>query len=281
MVQRRRRTLGKLTNGKPKKVARRKAGTGGTRKTGAATTKKVSARGTKTVSTRGTKKAGAGAAKDSAKNKRRARAVARLAAVILRLREEDGSESVDTRVQIGQRLADARGMLPPGQWMHFLSDDVGYAFRTAQRLIRLGQWAPRNEDVLRRVRSWGPTKVYHLMDAGPTLAKRLLSRQRFVLESGKRKTLNMLTSVELKKVLEAMAGAAAPKSQLRASEELDDVTKLIQRVQRDSKRLAGSVNRLAMTEPRLSEQERSDVGKVYKRLQRCSKKLETVLLEKD
>ena len=49
------------------------------------------------------------------KGKQRNRALASLAAVIRALRTEDGSESVDTRVEIGLHLADARRMLPRGQ----------------------------------------------------------------------------------------------------------------------------------------------------------------------
>ena len=230
----------------------------------------------------GSKKIGAGSLKKGAKagpqGKTLSRAVASLAEAIRALRTEDGSDSVDTRVTIGRHLVDARKMLPAGLWLQFLSEEVGYAFRTAQRLIQLNTWARQNRKILAQVRSWGPTKVYHVMDAGPEVAKQLLSRKRFVVGSGKRKSLAMLTGAELKGVLNVMAGAAAARRQPQ-KEALDEEAELLRLMQRDSRRLVHGVNRLAPLANTLDSDERQEVAQVYKRLLRCAKKLETVLYE--
>ncbi len=70
-----------------------------------------------------------------------------------------------------------KGKLPHGAWLSFLSDEVGYTFRSAQRLIQFGQWADDNSRLVAKVQHWGPAKVYHLMDAGPEVTRRLISRQ--------------------------------------------------------------------------------------------------------
>jgi len=178
----------------------------------------------------GPKKLGPAGIKKAPQGQKLNRAVASLAEVIRALRTEDGSDSVDTRVAIGQHLADVRKMLPSGQWLQFLSDEVGYAFRTAQRLMQLNSWASQNKPTMLQVRSWGPTKVYHVMDAGPAVARQLLSRKRFVVGSGKRKSLGMLTSVELKGVL-------APLAEALDGEERQEVAQVYKRLLRCTKRL--------------------------------------------
>ena len=56
---------------------------------------------------------------------------------------------------------------------------------------------------------------------GQRLAKRLLARKQFVMGGGRRKSLGMLTSVELKGVLDVMAGVVTAQ-QGQPEEETDE-----------------------------------------------------------
>ena len=218
--------------------------------------------------------------KGNAKRARLDRGVSALGDEIRALQAEDGSESVQARVLIGQKLEVVKGKLPHGEWLSFLSDEVGYAFRSAQRLIQFGEWADGNARLVAKVQHWGPTKVYHLMDAGPEVTRRLISRQSVAApSSGKLKRLERLTARELKTLLDRLVvGAPLPLE----SEEKDEAEELMRTLKRDSARAIRAVNKLR--DLNASAQMAGGVDevalmKVHKRLLRTANTIEKLVAE--
>ena len=247
---------------------------------------------TKRTKERGNKGLGrAGAAKASkpkppgpkkpAAPKRFERGVAAVASEIRSLQSEDGSDSVAARVSIGQKLSAVKQELAHGDWLRFLSEEVGYAFRSAQRLIQLGQWAPQNARLVGRVRHWGPTKVYHLMDAGPEVARRLLSRKEVEApNSGRLKRLELLTAVELKALIEILKTGDSAGSPDDDEESATD--ELMRKLMRDSARVIRSANKLKDMQASGSTDEgmdKDELAKARKRLLRSAKVIEKMLAD--
>lgn len=126
-----------------------------------------------------------------------------ITAEILQLKQDAGNAILG----IGQRLIEAKAMLPHGEWLPWLTEQVEFSERTAQSFMRLA-------------REWSNPQA--LADLGATKALTLLAlpreeREQFMIENhivdGEEKSVIDMSSRELEKAVKERDAA------LRAAEE--------------------------------------------------------------
>ncbi len=135
-------------------------------------------------------------------------------AEIIQLQQDAGNAIIG----IGKRLIEAKAMIPHGEWLPWLAEEVGYSERVAQSFMRLA-------------REW-ESNPKALSDLGATKALKLLvlpleEREAFMAEShlvdGEEKTVIDMTSRELEKAIrerdEAQRAAEAAQADATAAEE--------------------------------------------------------------
>ena len=126
---------------------------------------------------------------------------------------------------IGQRLLEAKAMLPHGEWLPWLTEQVEFSERQAQRFMKLAQeWA--NPTALSDL---GATKALALLALPPEERQKFLSENHIV--DGEEKSVIDMTSRELEKAVkerdealhavEAARAAAETADQSRAKMESD------------------------------------------------------------
>ena len=140
---------------------------------------------------------------------------------ILRLKQDAGNAILG----IGQRLLEAKAMLPHGEWLPWLTEQVEFSERQAQRFMKLAQeWA--NPTALSDL---GATKALALLALPPEERERFLTENHVV--DGEEKSVIDMTSRELEKAVkerdealhaaEAARAAAETADQSRAKMEAD------------------------------------------------------------
>lgn len=140
---------------------------------------------------------------------------------ILRLKQDAGNAILG----IGQRLLEAKAMLPHGEWLPWLTEQVEFSERQAQRFMKLAQeWA--NPTALSDL---GATKALALLALPPEERQKFLSENHIV--DGEEKSVIDMTSRELEKAVkerdealhaaEAARAAAKTADQSRAKMEAD------------------------------------------------------------
>lgn len=140
---------------------------------------------------------------------------------ILRLKQDAGNAILG----IGQRLIEAKAMLPHGEWLPWLTEQVEFSERQAQRFMKLAQeWA--NPTALSDL---GATKALALLALPPEERQKFLSENHIV--DGEEKSVIDMTSRELEKAVkerdealhaaEAARAAAETADQSRAKMEAD------------------------------------------------------------
>lgn len=140
---------------------------------------------------------------------------------ILQLKNDAGNAILG----IGQRLIEAKAMLPHGEWLPWLTEQVEFSERQAQRFMKLAQeWA--NPTALSDL---GATKALALLALPPEERQKFLSENHIV--DGEEKSVIDMTSRELEKAVkerdealhaaEAARAAAETADQSRAKMEAD------------------------------------------------------------
>ena len=131
---------------------------------------------------------------------------------ILQLKQDAGNAILG----IGQRLIEAKSMLPHGKWIPWLTEQVEFSERTAQSFMRLA-------------REWSNPQA--LADLGATKALALLAlppdeRERFIEENhvvdGEAKTAAEMTTRELEKAVKERDEALREAEEARAAAEEAD-----------------------------------------------------------
>lgn len=140
---------------------------------------------------------------------------------ILRLKQDAGNAILG----IGQRLIEAKAILPHGEWLPWLTEQVEFSERTAQSFMRLArEWS--NPQALADL---GATKALALLALPPEERERFLTENHVV--DGEEKSVVDMTSRELEKAVkerdealqaaEAARAAAETADQSRAKMEAD------------------------------------------------------------
>lgn len=136
-----------------------------------------------------------------------------ITAEIIRLKQDAGSAILG----IGDRLIEAKAMLPHGEWLPWLTERVEFSESTAQRFMRLSrEW--RNPSALTDL---GATKALTLLALPPEEREAFLSENHLV--DGQEKSVVDMTSRELEKAIrerdEAQKAAEAARAEARTAEE--------------------------------------------------------------
>lgn len=135
-----------------------------------------------------------------------------ITAEILQLKQDAGNAILG----IGQRLIEAKSMLPHGKWIPWLTEQVEFSERTAQSFMRLA-------------REWSNPQA--LADLGATKALALLAlppdeRERFIEENhvvdGEAKTAAEMTTRELEKAVKERDEALREAEEAREAAEAAD-----------------------------------------------------------
>lgn len=131
---------------------------------------------------------------------------------ILRLKQDAGNAILG----IGQRLLEAKAMLPHGEWIPWLTEQVEFSERQAQRFMKLAQeWA--NPTALSDL---GATKALALLALPPEERQKFLSENHIV--DGEEKSVIDMTSRELEKAVKERDEALHAAEEARAAAETAD-----------------------------------------------------------
>lgn len=142
----------------------------------------------------------------------RNREVARLTKEILVLERETGAKVVATVVEMGTKMRQIQAALEPGQWLSWVETAVPFTTRTIQSAMRLSVWAEEQPHELGRLEHLGATKLYMLAPLAPDRRRELTGRVPIVIPGHTRpKTIEVMTTLELKKVIGDLTSRPAPK----------------------------------------------------------------------
>lgn len=136
-----------------------------------------------------------------------------ITAEILTLKQSAG----DAILKIGQRLMEAKAMLPHGEWLPWLNERVEFSERSAQNLMRLSrEWS--NPQALADL---GATKALTLLALPPEEREQFISEHHTI--NGEDKTVIDMTSRELEQAIrerdEARLAAEAAQADAKSAEE--------------------------------------------------------------
>lgn len=142
-----------------------------------------------------------------------ARDIETITAEILTLKQSAG----DAIIGIGQRLIEAKGMLPHGSWLPWLEEQVEFSERTARNFMRLArEWTNRQA-----LADLGAAKALTLLALPPEEREQFISEHHMV--NGEDKTVIDMTSRELEQAIrerdEARLAAEAAQADARSAEE--------------------------------------------------------------
>ncbi|MDY3690663.1 MAG: DUF3102 domain-containing protein [Dysosmobacter sp.] len=141
------------------------------------------------------------------------RSIETITTEILTLKQDAGNAILG----IGQRLNEARAILPEGEWLQWLTEQVDFSPRTAQRFMRLArEWSDATA-----LSHLGATKALTLLALPPE------ERQQFIEENhivdGEKKSVIDMTSRELEKAIrerdDALKAAEVAKADAKAAED--------------------------------------------------------------
>lgn len=140
------------------------------------------------------------------------RSIEAITSEILQLKQDAGNAILS----IGQRLIEAKAMLPHGDWLPWLTEQVEFSERQAQRFMRLAQeW--RNPTALSDL---GATKALTLLALPPEEREQFLAENHIV--DGEEKTVIDMSSRELEKAVkerdEALRAAEDAKAAAESAE---------------------------------------------------------------
>lgn len=149
------------------------------------------------------------------------RSIGDITSEILRLKQDAGNAILG----IGQRLIEAKAMLPHGEWLPWLTEQVEFSERTARNFMRLArEWTNRQA-----LADLGAAKALTLLALPPEERERFMEENHVV--DGEEKSVIDMTSRELEKAVkerdealhaaEAARAAAETADQSRAKMEAD------------------------------------------------------------
>lgn len=128
----------------------------------------------------------------------------RLTAEILELDRTGKRAVVENVVAIGERLLDLQKHLGLGKWLQWLSDELPYSPRTAQRYISIAVWAQDNPEDFEQFAHLGVGKLQLLAPLPRRERRKFRSNRTFPIPGGdKRKSVEVMTHIELAAILAA------------------------------------------------------------------------------
>lgn len=140
------------------------------------------------------------------------RSIGDITSEILRLKQDAGNAILG----IGQRLIEAKAMLPHGEWLPWLTEQVEFSERTARNFMRLArEWTNRQA-----LADLGAAKALTLLALPPEERERFMEENHVV--DGEEKSVVDMTSRELEKAVKERDEALHAAEEARAAAETAD-----------------------------------------------------------
>ena len=140
------------------------------------------------------------------------RSIGDITTEILRLKQDAGNAILG----IGQRLIEAKAMLPHGEWLPWLTEQVEFSERTARNFMRLArEWTNRQA-----LADLGAAKALTLLALPPEERERFMEENHVV--DGEEKSVIDMTSRELEKAVKERDEALHAAEEARAAAETAD-----------------------------------------------------------
>ena len=140
------------------------------------------------------------------------RSIGDITSEILRLKQDAGNAILG----IGQRLIEAKAMLPHGEWLPWLTEQVEFSERTARNFMRLArEWTNRQA-----LADLGAAKALTLLALPPEERERFMEENHVV--DGEEKTVIDMTTRELEKAVKERDEALHAAEEARAAAETAD-----------------------------------------------------------
>lgn len=140
------------------------------------------------------------------------RSIGDITSEILRLKQDAGNAILG----IGQRLIEAKAMLPHGEWLPWLTEQVEFSERTARNFMRLArEWTNRQA-----LADLGAAKALTLLALPPEERERFMEETHVV--DGEEKAIVDMTSRELEKAVKERDEALHAAEEARAAAETAD-----------------------------------------------------------
>lgn len=135
------------------------------------------------------------------------RSIESITTEIIQLKQDAGNAILG----IGQRLIEAKSMLPHGDWLPWLTEQVEFSERTARNFMRLArEWTNRQA-----LADLGAAKALTLLALPPDERERFMDEKHFV--DGEEKTVIDMTSRELEKAVKERDEARRTAEEARAT----------------------------------------------------------------
>ena len=141
------------------------------------------------------------------------RSIETITTEILQMKQDAGNAILG----IGQRLIEAKAMLPHGEWLPWLTEQVEFSERTARNFMRLArEWTNRQA-----LADLGAAKALTLLALPPEERDKFMTENHIV--DGKEKSVIDMTSRELEKAIrerdEALKAAEVAKADAKTAED--------------------------------------------------------------
>lgn len=147
-----------------------------------------------------------------------------LTAKILELKKTLFRDAVETVIEIGEYLTEAKDYLSHGDWLKWLAENVHFSQRTAQNYMRLAEFKVSNAKLVSYLKDSGTSKLYKIAQLPKPARNKLLSRKRFRIPGTEyKKTIGEMSKIEFYKVVNFLTGGkskAEPDTQARAIRKL-------------------------------------------------------------
>jgi hypothetical protein len=137
--------------------------------------------------------------------------VVRLTDEITRLQASAARKVADAVLQIGRRMERIRERLAHGEWERWVEDATPWSLRTVVNYLGLARWATEHPADFDRFRQLGPSKLYQLAAApSPVIAKLKARKRHRVPDRDEPRTLELMTTADLSRVIGDLVGRAPP-----------------------------------------------------------------------
>ena len=150
-----------------------------------------------------------------------------LTAKIQELKKTLFRDAVETVVEIGEYLTEAKGVLSHGEWCRWLAENVHFSERTAQRYMQLAEFKRANPTMLSDLKDGGTSKLYKIAQLPKPVRNKIFSRKRFLVPGiEQRKTIIEMSIIEFYKVVNFLISA---KKEVDPDQQSRSVRKLLRK----------------------------------------------------
>jgi len=156
-----------------------------------------------------------------------------IAAEILAIKSQARKILLTSAIEVGRRLAEAKAIIPHGEWLQWLEQSVGYSCRTAENLMRLYEAYGQKQEGLANSQTFANLSY---SQAVVLLGLPEAEREQFILEQD----VENMTVRQLEKAIQERREALEKDSQVKAAakEEEKEEENLKKAIQEQEQKMA-------------------------------------------